>query len=284
MATDTHRYVKRGFVHSPHGNIDYRESGDGPPLILLHGTPSSSAHYADAFPYLEGDFRCIAMSTMGYGDSDRPPEPYKSIHEFAQCVVWLMDGLGVERASVFASHTGAVIATEVAASWPERVDKLVVEELFNWGTPARFAVHQRLHQNPEKPDGSHLAAGWVRAHEWLGGGGAPRAEAHVRQAFFDAAKAHAGDPTDVYDGMTWGGAAPWSMCHYDTWEAAPRIQAPTLVIHGANSELGRAHARLLETIPRSRGIRPPAPNQYDWRVDPELWSREIKAFLRDPGV
>jgi pimeloyl-ACP methyl ester carboxylesterase len=284
MTTDTYRYVKRGFVHSPHGNIEYREAGDGPPLILLHGTPSSSAHFAGAFPYLEGEHHCIAMSTMGYGESDRPPQPYKSIHEFAQCVVWLMDGLGLEQSSVFGSHTGAVIATEVAASWPERVDKLIVEELFNWGTPARFAVHQRLHQNPEKPDGSHLAERWNRAHQWRGGGGAPRTEDDVRQAFFDAAKAHAGDPTDVYDGMSWGGAAPWSMCHYDTWAAAPRIQAPTLVIHGANSELGRAHERLIETIPRARGIRPPAENQYDWRVDPRLWSSEVTAFLREPGV
>ena len=149
-----------------------------------------------------------------------------------------------------------MIATEVAASWPERVDRLIVEELFNWGTPARFAVHRRLHRNPEAPDGSHLVERWNQAHGWLGGEGAPRTEADVRQSFLDAVTAHAGDPTDIYDGMSWGGAAPWSMCHYDTWEAAPRIEAPTLVIHGASSELGRGHARLLETIPRARGIRP----------------------------
>jgi len=284
VSTQTHSYVKRGFVHSPHGNIEYRESGEGPPLILLHSTPSSSAQYQGAFSYLQDHVRAIAMSSMGYGASDRPPQPYKSIHEFAQCVIWLMDGLGLERASVFGSHTGAVIATEVAAGWPERVDRLVVEELFNWGTPSRFAVHQRLHQNPEREDGSHLAEGWQRAHSFMGAGGLGRSGDEIRQAFLDSVTAHAGDPTDVYDGMTWGGAAPWSMCHYNTWEALPKIQAPTLVIHGAGSELGRAHDRMVADLARARGIRPPAPNQYDWRVDPGLWSRELLAFLDDPGV
>ncbi len=275
---------RRGFADSPHGSIEYCEWGQGEPLILLHFTPGSCMSFEVLAPLLDDDFRLIGMSTMGYGRSARPAVPYTSVHQFAQAVVWLMDGLGLAKASVFGVLTGSEIAVEVAASWPERVDKLIVEELFNWGTPARFAVHQRLHQNPEKPDGSHLAERWNRAHQWRGGGGAPRTEDVVRQAFFDAAKAHAGDPTDVYDGMSWGGAAPWSMCHYDTWEATPKIQAPTLVIHGANSELGRAHARLIETIPRARGIRPPAENQYDWRVDPRLWSSEITAFLREPGV
>ena len=284
MSTQTYGYVKRGFVHSPHGNIEYRESGAGPPVILLHSTPSSSAQYQRAFPYLQDHVRAIAMSTMGYGESDRPPRPYKSIDEFAQAVVWLMDGLGLDRASVFGSHTGAVVATGVAAAWPERVDKLIVEELFNWGTPSRFAVHQRLHQHPEREDGSHLAESWQQAHSWAGGEGMPRTEDDIRQAFMDSMKAHSGDPTAVYDGMTWGGAAPWSMCHYNTWEALPSIQAPTLVIHGTSSELGRAHDRMVADIPRARGIRPPARNQYDWRVDPELWSREILAFLDDPGI
>ena len=74
--------MKRGFVHSPHGNIDYREAGRGPAILFIHGTPQSSAQMVGAFSYLQDQHRCIAMSTMGYGDSDRPPEPYTTMHEY----------------------------------------------------------------------------------------------------------------------------------------------------------------------------------------------------------
>ncbi|NIR58682.1 MAG: alpha/beta hydrolase, partial [Gammaproteobacteria bacterium] len=87
--------------------------------------------------------------------SDRPPEPYTTLHDFAQAVVWLMDGLGLERSSVYGLLTGSEIAVEVAAGWPERVEKLVLEEVFNWNTPSRRAVHERIHHYfPEQRDGS----------------------------------------------------------------------------------------------------------------------------------
>lgn len=92
--------LKRGFVLSPHGNIEYFEVGSGDPLVMLHSTPNSCMAYRDIAPLLAGDVRAIAMSTMGYGQSDRPPAPYTTLTEFARAVTWLLDGLGLERASV----------------------------------------------------------------------------------------------------------------------------------------------------------------------------------------
>lgn len=68
--------VTRGFVKTPHGHIEYREVGAGEPLVVLHSTPNSSAQYQELFPYLSGHYRVIAPTTLGYGDSDRPPHPY----------------------------------------------------------------------------------------------------------------------------------------------------------------------------------------------------------------
>ena len=90
--------LRRGFVLSPHGNIEYFEVGSGEPLIMLHPTPSSSMAFREVAPPLAEDARVIAMSTMGFGHSDRPSDPYTTLHQFAQAVVWLMDGLGLGRA------------------------------------------------------------------------------------------------------------------------------------------------------------------------------------------
>ena len=44
--------LRRGFVLSPHGNIEYFEVGSGEPLIMLHPTPSSSMAFREVAPPL----------------------------------------------------------------------------------------------------------------------------------------------------------------------------------------------------------------------------------------
>ncbi len=274
-------YVKRGFIHSPHGNIEYREAGDGTPVLLIHGTPQSSAQMVGALTQLRDDYRCVAMSTMGYGESDRPPQPYTTLHEYAQAAVWVLDGLSIERAVVFGSHTGAGIATCLAADWPNRTIAAILEEPFNWNTPARLRAMKPVHTGfPERADGGHLVQIWNRVQQ---AGGRTDAD-EIRRAVIDHLAVDAVNSPPVYEGMGWHGAAAWAMCHFDTWEAAARVQAPTLVIHGANSELARSHERFLQVIPNAVGLRPPAPNQWSWSLDPSMWAREIKAFLQTAGV
>jgi pimeloyl-ACP methyl ester carboxylesterase len=273
--------VRRGFVHSPHGNIDYREAGHGPAILFIHGTPQSSAQMVGAFSYLQDQHRCIAMSTMGYGDSDRPREPYTTMHEYAQAAVWVLDELAVERAVVVGTHTGAGIATSLAADWPERVSAAILEEPFNWSTPARLRAMKSVHTGiPERADGGHLVEVWNRVQE--AGGRSDRDD--IRRALLDHLAVDADEGPAVYEGMGWHGAAAWAMCQFDEWEAAARIQAPTLVIHGAGSNLGRSHQRFLEVIPNAVGLRPPAPNQWSWHIDPSMWSREVQAFLRGARI
>lgn len=110
------RYVRRGFVHGPDGNIEYMEGGTGPALILLHSAPSSCALFEEAIPLLAGDIRAIAMSQPGFGESDPPPVAYATVNDYARAVTHLLDGLGIERASVLGAHTSALTALEVAAA------------------------------------------------------------------------------------------------------------------------------------------------------------------------
>ncbi len=271
--------LKRGFVQSPDGNIEYFEVGAGEPIVLLHATPASCMAYRDVAPLLADEFRVIAMSTMGYGQSDRPERPYTTLAEFARAVTWLLNGLDIKKTNLYGTHTGAEIAAVTAAEFPERVDKLILEEVFNWGTSSRRAVHERIHRYfEEKPDGSHLIELWNKV-----GGTRPGME--MRQAterFINNLVVNA--QQDAYGHMGWEGAGPYAMTHHDMWETTPKIQAPTLVIHGTTSELGRSHEKFLATIGRSRGVRIPSQGNFHARQAPEIWARELKAFLHEPGV
>ena len=194
---------RRGFADSPHGSIEYCEWGQGEPLILLHFTPGSCMSFEGVAPLLADDFRLIGMSTMGYGRSARPAVPYTSVHQFAQAVVWLMDGLGLAKASVFGVLTGSEIAVEVAASWPERVEKLVLQEVFNWKSDARRAVHERIHRFiPAQADGSHLVELWKK----YGGDRPGRDLQELSRRFVDYLAVNGPEP--AYGEMGWEGAGP----------------------------------------------------------------------------
>ncbi len=270
-------YVRRGFVHGPHGNIEYMEGGSGPALILLHSAPSSCALFEEAIPLLANDLRAIAMSQPGFGESDAPPAAYTTVNDYARAVIYLLDGLGIERAAVLGAHTSALTALEVAAAWPDRVERLVIEECFNWSRPGRLEALERRHGFSEQADGRHLRAMWERAHErTLRNTSDPSEVARLtRRGFLDTVRAERPGP----DGISGQDASTRALASYPLWERAPLVQAPTLVVHGASSELGRAHERLLAAIPDARGIRPPTAHQFTWRVAPELWAAELRAFL-----
>ncbi len=150
--------MRRGLVPTPVGAIEYLELGAGPPLLALHPTPGSCLWYADVAPLLSGERRVIAMTTMGYGRSDRPDPPYTTVRQYAEAAIAFLDALGVERASVLGSHTGSLLAVEIAAGWPQRVDRLVLGEPFNWNTPARREALTRQHTYARRGRTAHTCS------------------------------------------------------------------------------------------------------------------------------
>ena len=61
----------------------YHERGEGPPVLLLHGNPTSSYLWRDVIAALEGRGRLIAPDLIGMGDSDKLPNPGPDTYRFA---------------------------------------------------------------------------------------------------------------------------------------------------------------------------------------------------------
>jgi 2-hydroxy-6-oxonona-2,4-dienedioate hydrolase len=97
------------------------EAGDGPPLILVHGSGMSASTWAPLMPHL-GPRRLIALDLPGFGLSE--PFDYRGrslrSHAVAQ-LTSLLDALGLERVPVVGTSLGGMWALCLAADAPDRV-------------------------------------------------------------------------------------------------------------------------------------------------------------------
>jgi haloalkane dehalogenase len=65
-------------------DMAYVEIGEGDPIVLLHGNPTSSYLWRNVIPYLKPVGRCIAPDLMGMGDSDKLPNSGPGTYRFVE--------------------------------------------------------------------------------------------------------------------------------------------------------------------------------------------------------
>lgn len=108
------------------GDIAYLRSGQGPPLVLLHGIPSSSYLWRDVIGPLSATFEVLAPDLLGYGDSDKRLDVDLSIAAQARYIVAFMETLGVHQAAVAGHDIGGGVAQLMAVDEPQRVARLIL--------------------------------------------------------------------------------------------------------------------------------------------------------------
>lgn len=146
--------------------VYYRRGGRGPALLMLHQSPMSSR---DLLPVMEAwrqDFTVIAPDTPGYGLSDPLGVPELTMAEIAEALVEFVDELGLSRLAVYGFHTGAGIATALAAQIPDRITAVAANGYY-MGTDAERADIDANYLPPFVPqwDGGHLTWAWARLRE-----------------------------------------------------------------------------------------------------------------------
>jgi len=160
--------IEHKYVSVPAGTIHCAIAGTGRPVLLLHQTPRSWDEYRDVLPLLGKHYQAIAMDTIGYGDSSKPQLGNDSIEHWAEVAMSLLDALGIASASVVGHHTGAVIATEMAAAYPQRIKSAVLSAsaLVDATFRARHSKPSRVDNVVRKADGTHLTELWSIRQPW----------------------------------------------------------------------------------------------------------------------
>lgn len=109
----------------PGGDLHYHVAGDGPPLILLHGSGpgvSGWANFKGNLAFYAERFRTYIVDMPGYGGSpDVEGHPMNTAQE---AVVRFMDAMDLERPDILGNSMGGGVGARVAANHRDRVRRL----------------------------------------------------------------------------------------------------------------------------------------------------------------
>jgi len=113
-------------------NIRYAVRGSGRPLLLLHGFCEFLETWDFNLRPLGEHYRVYAMDLPGHGLSDKPYLDY-TIAFFTDFTISFMEALGIDQASLIGHSFGGAIGINIATSFPEKVDRLILESSFGLG-------------------------------------------------------------------------------------------------------------------------------------------------------
>ncbi|TQS24974.1 alpha/beta fold hydrolase [Microbispora sp. KK1-11] len=108
------------------GVLRYHEAGQGPPLLLLHGSgPGVTGwrNYRGNLATFAEHFRCLVLEFPGFGVSD--PTDQHPMAAANGAVIRFLDGLGLQQVDVIGNSMGGIVGTQVALAHPDRVRRLV---------------------------------------------------------------------------------------------------------------------------------------------------------------
>jgi haloacetate dehalogenase len=239
-------------IETPRGAVHAEVTGDGPPLLVLHGYPETHLMWHAVAPALAEHHTVVAADLPGYGASFRPlPAPDHAPHAkraLAQDLVAAMAALGFERFAVAGHDRGGRVAYRMALDHPQRVTRLAVLDIVPtgdmWAAADRTFALGYWHWPflaqpaplPERLIGSDPDAYWDHHVARIGLGAEP---GRYPAAVLDAYRAQLRDPS-VVEAICedYRAGATVDVEHDEADRAAGRrIACPVLALWGARGAL-----------------------------------------------
>jgi N-formylmaleamate deformylase len=193
----------------------HRTGGPHPPLVLAHGFSDSGLCWTRIARELEDAFDVVMVDARNHGESARAevgPE------DLATDLAGVIAVLGLGRPALIGHSMGAQTAAEVAARYPERVARLVLEDP-PWRTSQSRDVDMSRQRDGFRQWLSSMAGMSVEA---IAQGGAQASPAWDAEEFPAWARAKQQVDLRALDSMAF---TPWSAI-------VPAIACPTLLLYG----------------------------------------------------
>lgn len=263
--------IKAGDIH-----LDYETRGNGPPLMMINGFRRSRVVWLE--PFLEpmsAHFQLILFDNRGTGHSDKPEEGY-SMDAFADDCAALLEALDIDRAHVFGTSMGGMIAQRLAVSHPSRVRGLAIG-CSRCGQSEGVSPEKRIWELLRMMPGDEMDA---RKVAYL------QEEAYVTDDFRAANRELLDRLFDVVDeDPPPPHAVKGHLKAIEDWEgcaALSSIAAPTLVITGAEDRLIPAeNSRLMAKKIRGAKLTLLADAaHFFWIEKPEETAEALRRFFQ----
>ncbi|MEM7583085.1 MAG: alpha/beta hydrolase [Acidobacteriota bacterium] len=225
--------------------------GSGPPIVLLHGIPTSGRLWHYVVDDLEHRYTCIAVDLPGFGETTLPPEGSLCLDDVAQQVEGLREELGFPSWHVVGHDAGSALAVHYAVAYPRRVERMALV------APPVFPEFRRIwpfHLLQVKGLGEMLAP-LVVFIMWSG----------VLQRGIDSSRPAMREIFDAFRRPFRGVAGSRRLLRILRWgdpeeilgrtaALLPGVEAPCLVIHGRHDEVVPSSfgERAVEVLPDAR--------------------------------
>ncbi len=257
--------------------VHYVDEGQGPAIVLLNASYLNLSSWRDVAARLAAGHRVIRLDfpTIGLtGGTDGPaPASALSIRAFEGLVISVMDRLGVAKAGLVGTSSGAIVAFRLAAERPERFERLVL--LNAAGLPRTAATNplrQRI-QTAETPVQGSLEF-WRQS---------------LRQNFADPARLREAFVAQVHDFNRREGQAQEARIFLKTFSTGDpqgvlgRLRMPTLVLWGETGvTLSHLEAEVfLQWLANAPAMvkKYPDAGHYPQVEQPEKVAADIDAFM-----
>ncbi len=147
--TDAFFGLEDKWIETAEGELThYHEVGEGTPILFLHGSGtgvSAAANWWLNLPQIGEQARCIAIDTIGYGQTVVAPNTAYGIRAWVDHAIRTLDALGIEKTWVVGNSLGGWLAFQMVLDYPERVLGIV-----SMGTGgAKQTAALKAHANPE---------------------------------------------------------------------------------------------------------------------------------------
>jgi haloalkane dehalogenase len=158
--------IERRFIDIGARRVHYRVCGSGPPVLLVHQSPRSSAEYARLMREWGRHFTLIAPDSPGFGQSTPLALDQPEVEDFADAAVSVLDALGIAQAGAYGYHSGAITLVTAAKRHPHRFSALAANGYAVWNDADRTILDER-YLPPLIPTayGEHLVWLWNRILE-----------------------------------------------------------------------------------------------------------------------
>src|SRR3974377_1699317 len=116
-------------VKVDHQDVFYRDAGNTtlPPILLLHGFPTSSHMFRELIPRLADAYHVLAPDFPGFGFSEAPPRGRfdYTFDNIARITVLFTEKLGLSRYALYIFDYGAPVGLRLAIFHPERIAAII---------------------------------------------------------------------------------------------------------------------------------------------------------------
>ncbi|KIL45129.1 alpha/beta fold hydrolase [Jeotgalibacillus soli] len=118
------KYINAGGIQT-----HYHESGEGEPILLIHGSGpgvSAWANWRLVFPILSEEYKLYAPDVVGFGSTERPKNNDYSVDIWVNHMISFIETMNLEKISIIGNSMGGALALHIANRRPDLVKKLIL--------------------------------------------------------------------------------------------------------------------------------------------------------------